>query len=282
MKNDLPWFKHYNGARNHPKMKALRGKYGPTGYGRFWMLNEIISDAPEARLDLSRKIYLLSTAQELGLELAEFEDFLTFLSDPEIDLINYVDGIVTTDQTQEDYVVVVGGRQRKRGMGKSSAEKRENSAENDENSAEKSNRAEQSRAEQNRKELASLPAAAVDNFLAQASEVDLAELYAFALARGKADPKVKSPGKWAKSVMREPDIIEAFLESKPKPTAPEDIPPICPDCERPARIFPPEEPGKPPYAVCEKHRRLWTFNDYEIKYVEDLAHFEDALDADTG
>lgn len=150
MKDDLPWFKHYNIARNHPKMKALRGKFGPAGYGRFWMLNEIISDAPEARLDLSRKINILSTAEELGLELAAFEEFLAFLSDPEIDLVNYTDGILTTDQTQEDYSVVEGSRGRKRGMGKTSAENKQNAAEKTENAAEKINRAEQSRAEENR------------------------------------------------------------------------------------------------------------------------------------
>lgn len=157
MKDDLPWFKHYNLARNHPKMKALRGQFGPAGYGRFWMLNEIISDAPEARLDLSRKINLLSTAEELGLELPAFEAFLAFLSDPEIDLVNYSDGIVTTDQTQEDYTDVKVSRDRKRSMGKASADKKEsavekveNSVENSKNSMEKVNRAEQSRIEQNR------------------------------------------------------------------------------------------------------------------------------------
>lgn len=152
MNDDLPWFKHYNEARNHPKMRALRGQYGAAGYGLFWMLNEIISQAKNARLDLSKKINRLSVAEELGFKESDFLDFLTFLSDPEIDLINFSEGIVTTDQTQEDFAVVEGGRLRKRGMGKGSAEKRENSAEERHNAAEKINRAEQSRAEENREE----------------------------------------------------------------------------------------------------------------------------------
>ena len=150
MKNDLPYFSHYNNARNHPKMRALRGQYGPTGYGRFWMLNEIISEAPNARLDLSRKINRLATAEELGLELPAFEEFLAFLSDPEIDLVNYSEGFLTTDQTQEDYGLVEYERIRKRGMGKTSAEKRQSSAEKGQSSADESNRAEQSRKEKRR------------------------------------------------------------------------------------------------------------------------------------
>ena len=32
MKNDLPYFSHDNDARNNPKMKALRARFGWTGY----------------------------------------------------------------------------------------------------------------------------------------------------------------------------------------------------------------------------------------------------------
>jgi hypothetical protein len=115
MKNDLPYFSHDNDARNHPKMKALRAQYGATGYGQFWMLNELISQAPEAHLDLVRKINRLAVAQELGFNLEELEKFLAFLSDPDIDLVYYVDGIIWTDRTEENYKSVKAERERKRG-----------------------------------------------------------------------------------------------------------------------------------------------------------------------
>jgi hypothetical protein len=95
-------------------MKALIAQFGPAGYGRFWMLNEFISQAPEAMLDLSRKVIMLDVAGDLGFNLEELTEFLCFLSDPEIDLIHYENGIVWTDRTQENYKTVRTERERKR------------------------------------------------------------------------------------------------------------------------------------------------------------------------
>lgn len=153
MKDDLPYFSHDNDSRNHPKMKALRARYGWTGYGQFWALNEMIAGSAEARLDLSRKVVRSATACELGMTTEALDDFLAFLSnEDECGLINYLDGVVTTDRTQEDFGRVSTERGRKRVMGKSSVEKRENGAEKSENGAEESNRVEESRGENTRKE----------------------------------------------------------------------------------------------------------------------------------
>lgn len=114
MKNNLLYFSHDNDARNHPKMKALRAQYGAAGYGRFWMLNEMISAAPEARLDMSRKINRLAVAQELGMNIEELEQFLAFLSDPEIDLVNIENDLLFTDRTQGEYKSVHAERERKK------------------------------------------------------------------------------------------------------------------------------------------------------------------------
>lgn len=137
MKDDLPYFSHDNDSRNHAKMKALRARYGWTGYGQFWALNEMIAGAAEARLDLGRKVVRAATACELGMTPEAMDDFLSFLSNvDECGLIHYTDGIITTDRTQEDYDRVAMERSRKRDFGKNSAEKRKNSAEKHENSAE--------------------------------------------------------------------------------------------------------------------------------------------------
>lgn len=146
MKDDLPYFSHDNDSRNHPKMKALRARYGWTGYGQFWALNEMIAGSAEARLDLSRKVVRSATACELGMTTDALDDLLAFLSnEDECGLINYVDGVITTDRTQEDFDRVSTERDRKRNMGKTSAEKRNNSAEKVENGAEESNRGEERR-----------------------------------------------------------------------------------------------------------------------------------------
>ena len=103
MKNDLPRFDHDNDARNHPKMKALLTAYGFEGYGRFWALNEVVAAADGVKLDLSRRINRMALASDLGLSEKALEDFIQFLADPEVDLINFQDGIITTDRTQEAY-----------------------------------------------------------------------------------------------------------------------------------------------------------------------------------
>ena len=153
MKDDLPYFSHDNDSRNHPKMKALRARYGWTGYGQFWALNEMIAGSSGARLDLGRKVVRASCACELGMTTDALDDFLSFLAnDDECGLIDYVDGIVTTDRTQEDIGRVTIERERKRSFGKTSAEKRKNSTEKTENGAEKTNRIEKSREEKRREE----------------------------------------------------------------------------------------------------------------------------------
>jgi hypothetical protein len=153
MKEDLPYFSHDNDARNHAKMKALRARFGWTGYGQFWALNEMIAGSAQARLDLSRKVVRAGAACELGMTTDALESFLAFLADAdECGLINYENGVVTTDRTQEDYQKTESGRERKRVMGKHSAEKRQNSAEDCQNSTEESNRIEENRIEEKREE----------------------------------------------------------------------------------------------------------------------------------
>jgi hypothetical protein len=103
MKDNLPYFSHYNNAHRHPKMKALIAEYGYEGYGRFWALNERIAETPGACIDISRKVNRLDLAQELGMSGPKLDNFLKFLSDPEIDLINLEDGKITTDRITENY-----------------------------------------------------------------------------------------------------------------------------------------------------------------------------------
>jgi len=103
MKDNLPFFSHDNNARNHPKMKALIAEFGYEGYGRFWAMNEKIAESAGAFIDISRKVYKLDLAKELGLDGDGLDKFLAFLSDPEIDLINLQNDIITTDRITELY-----------------------------------------------------------------------------------------------------------------------------------------------------------------------------------
>ncbi|MDR1306029.1 MAG: DUF4373 domain-containing protein [Treponema sp.] len=111
MKDDLPWFSHDNDARNHPKMKALITQYGAAGYGWFWMLNEVIAESPGAALDISRRVNRLALARELGMTGEKLDEFIAFLSDPDIDLITLSGGILTTDRIRENHDRVAKKRQ---------------------------------------------------------------------------------------------------------------------------------------------------------------------------
>jgi hypothetical protein len=102
LKDNLDYFTHDTDARNHPKIKALKAAYGKAGIADFWTLNEIIGSAPEGKLDISKKITLFAVASDLDMKSEELQDFISFLADPEIDLINFQAGIITTDRTQED------------------------------------------------------------------------------------------------------------------------------------------------------------------------------------
>jgi len=114
MKNDLPYFSHDNNARNHPKMKALIAEFGYEGYGRFWVLNERIAETTGACIDISRKVNKLDLAKELGFDGAGLDGFLKFLSDPEIDLINFDNGKITTDRINELYSKTINKRKKQR------------------------------------------------------------------------------------------------------------------------------------------------------------------------
>jgi hypothetical protein len=114
MKDNLPYFSHDNNARRHPKMKALKTKYGLEGYARFWMLNERIAEAPDAFIDISKKVNKLDLASELDLDENGLEKFLEFLSDPEIDLINITDNKISTDRITELFSKLTENRERER------------------------------------------------------------------------------------------------------------------------------------------------------------------------
>ena len=114
MKDNLPYFSHDNNARNHPKMKALIAEFGFEGYGRFWVLNERIAESSGACIDISRKVNKLDLANELRLDGKGLDDFLNFLADPEIDLINITDGIITTDRINELFSKAMGNRESER------------------------------------------------------------------------------------------------------------------------------------------------------------------------
>ena len=136
MKNNLPYFSHDNNARNHPKMQALIAEYGYEGYGRFWALNERIAESDGAFFDISKKVNKLALAKELNLDSAGLDNFLSFLADPEIDLINFEKGIITTDRINDLHAKAMESREEAKKR-KEKKQKQESSPNFSENNSEK-------------------------------------------------------------------------------------------------------------------------------------------------
>ena len=55
MKKNIEYYRHFSGADQHPKFEMLRAKYGWSGDGKFWALNNRIALASNCILDLSKK-----------------------------------------------------------------------------------------------------------------------------------------------------------------------------------------------------------------------------------
>lgn len=57
MSKDARYFKHDSGARHDPKVEALINKYGIEGYGRYWVLLEMMREASFYRLETEEYVW---------------------------------------------------------------------------------------------------------------------------------------------------------------------------------------------------------------------------------
>jgi hypothetical protein len=116
VKNNLPYFSHYNATHDTPKIQALMAEFGMAGYGRYWILCEKVAASPGAILDISNKAVKLAAARSLEFCADEFDGFINFLSDSGIGLVKFENGIITVDQLVENYDRVSKKRQHDRSI----------------------------------------------------------------------------------------------------------------------------------------------------------------------
>ena len=102
MKKNIEYYRHFSGADQHPKFEMLRAKYGWSGDGKFWALNNRIALASNCILDLSKKYVKASIANALDFTLDEFDEFVIYLLE-ECDLIIESGSGITTNEVQENY-----------------------------------------------------------------------------------------------------------------------------------------------------------------------------------
>ena len=75
MPKDAYYFKHDSNARNDPKIKALKQKYGIEGYGRYWIIIEILRESTGYKI-IDKMYNWQSIALEFKCELPEVMKFM--------------------------------------------------------------------------------------------------------------------------------------------------------------------------------------------------------------
>lgn len=114
MKRNIDYFGHEVDAIDNRKFLILRAFYGgDKGWameGKFWALNCLIGKAEDCKLNLSLKGERARIARALDLSLQELDDFINVLRD-EAELLEYDDGVIWTEKTQEDLARALGARQ---------------------------------------------------------------------------------------------------------------------------------------------------------------------------
>lgn len=293
MKEDLPWFRHKKDARHSSGAKALIAEYGFEGYGRYDALLEIIASQPGARIDLSLKKNRAGYAGELRMSPTDFEAFIVFLADPdECGLIRYENGLLWSDDIESDYSRV----ERKRDTDKRKYQSRQpndtgnGNSDNGKGNSDTGNdteRAEQSRIEQNRIPACSAePAAAAElteeigkalsscpyaSRITKADHAKIAErlilsqldagFVAYCIKR-TGEAKASNPGGFLRSALfgsrGYEEYPDAYRESRAKmqaATPSRDPPPkTCSECGGKITLIAGE-------AVCGKCGAAWTWYD---------------------
>lgn len=110
MKRNITYYHHYVNSHNHWKFKLLRSKYGWSGEGKFWALNNMIADAENCILNLNKKNIKVSISTELDFSIEEFDQWINFLIS-DCELIKSLEGQIYTDMVRENFTFVMKERE---------------------------------------------------------------------------------------------------------------------------------------------------------------------------
>lgn len=120
MKKNIDYYPHKSESHRHPKFRMLRSMFstiaeGWAAEGRFWALNNLIAQSEDCQLNLTKKRNKGVFADELGMSIQEFEEFISILTSEDVELLTQIEtDIYTTDTVQETYSSIAGERERAR------------------------------------------------------------------------------------------------------------------------------------------------------------------------
>ena len=75
MAKDAYYFKHDTNARHDPKIKSLINKYGLEGYGRFWVIIEMLREAERYKLE-DKKYIWEALAEQMKIDVKDVKQFI--------------------------------------------------------------------------------------------------------------------------------------------------------------------------------------------------------------
>lgn len=75
MSKDSYYFKHDSNARHDPKIQALIKKYKIEGYGRFWIIIEMLRESTHYKLEDKHYVWL-SLAEQMLCSVEEVKKFV--------------------------------------------------------------------------------------------------------------------------------------------------------------------------------------------------------------
>lgn len=125
MKTNINWYSAETDLGETEGAIALIAAYGWAGYGRFNRLRELIGNAPNCRLDLTRKLTLNTIAGKLGMSPDEFQELIGFLTDPdECGLLIDEGGVIFRNEILDDLRRVMKSRTDEKNRRDSTKQKR--------------------------------------------------------------------------------------------------------------------------------------------------------------
>ena len=77
----MRWFKHLTRSHEDEKMARVLDKFGPGGYGCYWIILELIAANMESCRSTSLTIPLKKWSKSCGFSVKKFQNFVRFLSD---------------------------------------------------------------------------------------------------------------------------------------------------------------------------------------------------------
>jgi hypothetical protein len=97
-KNNADYFSHDNDARNHRKIKALRNRYGVTGYGFWFMLLEFLTYSDYNQFEFTDSEVELM-AGDFGVSATEIHDMLSYCI--KLEMLTLENGIIRSKSLDE-------------------------------------------------------------------------------------------------------------------------------------------------------------------------------------